>query len=83
MQRVEPSARLVLPFGNELCGEVASEIFLVFERIMKLCVRHRAGIKPHVEHFRDAAIRLPVFFDDDIVDDMFMQVINIGAGKCA
>ena len=51
VQRVEPAACLVNGLADEVCGELVFEHVLVLKRVVPLCVRHRARIKPGVEHF--------------------------------
>ena len=53
-QRVEPAARLVDGFGDEIRREVFLEDFLVFKGIVPLGERHGAGIVPAVDHFAGA-----------------------------
>ncbi len=53
-QRIEPSARLVNSFTDEIRGELLFEFLNIFKRIMPLRHRHRAGIKPYVNQFLDA-----------------------------
>ena len=57
MEREEPSTRLVNTFGNEI-GRVGGAFvnqFLVFKRVVNLCVWHGTGIKPHVDEVEFAS----------------------------
>ena len=53
-QRVEPAARLVDGFGDEIRREVLLEDLLVLKGIVPLGERHGAGIIPAVDHFAGA-----------------------------
>ncbi len=50
MQRVEPTACLVHTLGNEIGREYGTVVneFLVLKRIVHLCERHGAAVKPDV-----------------------------------
>ena len=52
-----PAARLVDALRHEVGRERVLELPPVLERIVRLRVRHRAGLEPAVEHLRDAAQR--------------------------
>ena len=54
-QRVEPAARLVEPFGDEVRGKRVRESLGLLERVVDLGVRHGAALEPAVEHERHAA----------------------------
>ena len=49
---MEPSTGLVNGLGNKLCRELLLKDLLVFKRIMMLCKRHCAGVKPAVNNLR-------------------------------
>ena len=51
-QRIEPSARLVDGFADELRREKALEQLLIFKRIMELRKRHAAAVVPAVDDLR-------------------------------
>ena len=53
-QGVEPSSCLVHRLGNKVRRELLLEEVFVLKRIMMLRERHRAGVKPAVDHFRHA-----------------------------
>ena len=75
MQCIEPSARLVNRFGNEICGIAGFfDEFFVLERIMILRKRHGAGIEPDIHHFFDTIIFFAVFFQDDFIDIRTMWI---------
>ena len=54
MQRVEPAAGLVNSLTNKVSRELLFKLFLVLEGCVPLGIRHGAGIKPHVNQFRNA-----------------------------
>ena len=49
---VEPSTGLIHGLTDELCRELGLEELLILERIVMLCIWHRAGIEPAVDHLR-------------------------------
>ncbi len=80
-QRVEPTARLVEPLGNEVGREVGLEMFLVFERVVVLRVGHCAGLEPTVEHLGGALVGLAVPLNEDLVDIVLVQIVDLDAGQ--
>ena len=48
MQRVEPSACLVHPLGNEIGRKILFKPLHVVERVVHLCVRHCARVEPDI-----------------------------------
>ena len=54
-QRVEPAARLVNRLRDKLCRKLLLEQFLIFKRIVMLCKRHGAGVKPAVNNLWNPA----------------------------
>ena len=57
VQGVKPAASLPDVLDDEVAGIVGVEPLAVLERIVHLCVRHGAGIEPHIENIRDAPHR--------------------------
>ena len=57
-QGVEPPARLVNSFRNELCRKLRLKKFFILKRIMILRKRHGSGIKPAVDYFRHTLHKL-------------------------
>ena len=55
VQGVEPTARLVNGFTNEVGGVLLFEDLFVLERVVPLRVGHGAAVKPDVNHFGHAA----------------------------
>ena len=48
---------------------------------MHLGVRHGTGFKPAVQHFGGAVISFAVFFDNDLVDEVFVQIGDFHSGE--
>ncbi len=61
--------------------EVGFEMGFVLKGIMLLCVRHGSGFKPAVQYLRGPTVDLPVFFDQDAVQHMLVQIGNTLAGQ--
>ncbi len=57
-QRVEPAARLIDCFGDEIGGEGFFKYLFILERIMILRERHRTRIEPAIDYF-GRAFHLP------------------------
>ncbi len=53
MNIVEPSTNLADIFNNEVGGVVMFEFLFVFERVVELGKRHRAGFKPTIKNLVD------------------------------
>ena len=51
-QRIEPSSRLVNSLRNKVRRKLLFKKLFIFKRIVVLCKRHGAGIKPAVDNFR-------------------------------
>ena len=60
-QRIEPASGLVDPLADEVRREELIEVLGVFKRIMPLCERHGAGVKPTVHDLRNSVHRLAAF----------------------
>ncbi len=75
-QGVEPAARLVERFGDEIRREVTLEQILVFKGVVPLGKRHRSGVKPAVDHLADPGHLAAAFFaaQVDLVDVGLMQL---------
>ena len=55
MKCKEPSACLVNTFGNKICGKfLFAYQFHYFKRIMPLCIRHCATVKPYINQIQFA-----------------------------
>ena len=77
MQVVEPAADLTGVLNDEIAREVGLEPVLVLERIVLLCKRHAAGLKPAVEHLRDAVHgRAALAREGNLIDKLSVQVIE-------
>ena len=75
VQIVEPCAELPGVFSDELRRKCFLEAFFVFERIVDLPVRHRAGVEPRVEHIGDALHYASAITPErDFVHDMLVQI---------
>ena len=77
MEREEPPARLVDPFGDEVRGEgtTAVQQFLILKGIVELCEGHSTRVKPHVDEVCLTAHGLARGRDqDDIIDIGAVQV---------
>ena len=74
-QRVEPSAGLIDRLADEISRELLLKEFLILKRIVMLRKRHRAGVKPTVDHFRHTVHRLAALrtFDRDLIDVRTVQ----------
>ena len=72
---IEPAAGLVNRFAYEICGKTFFEKFFVFERIVKLRERHRAGIEPAVYNVFNAVHLAAAFiaFERNLVDIRAMK----------
>ena len=81
MERIEPAARLVDGFGDEIRRELTLEKLFVFKRIVMLGKRHGAGIKPAVDNLGDALHLLAALgaFYGDRVDVGAVKLNIIGA----
>ena len=76
MKRIEPASCLVYGLGNKLGRELLMEQLLILKGIMVLCERHRAGIKPAVDHLRNPVHLLSALRTGDghIVDKRPVQL---------
>jgi len=54
-QSVEPSAGLIDAFSDEITREAFLELLPILKRVVVLCVRHAATLKPAVEDLRHAS----------------------------
>ena len=52
MQRVEPTACLVHPLGNEVRRKILFKPLHVVERVVHLCVRHGTRVEPDIDQVR-------------------------------
>ena len=77
MEGKEPSAGLVLTFGNEVGGIEAARVktFFVFKGIVNLGIWHCAGVEPHIDEVGFAMHRLAGGAEEhDVVDVGAMEV---------
>ena len=82
-QRVEPAAGLIKTFGNKVRREMLFKILFVFKRIMILRIRHRARLKPAVEHLWNAVHSTAAFFarNRNLIYKLLVQVVRIYAAQ--
>ena len=80
MERKEPSAGLVDTLGDEI-GRIYLAVvkrLLVFKRIVYLCIRHGAGVKPHVDEVFLAIHRFSGGREqNDVIDIGTMEVYAV------
>ena len=57
VQRIKPATGLADVLDDEVGRAVAVEPVMIFERVVHLGERHRAGVEPDIEHVFDAAHR--------------------------
>lgn len=77
MERVKPTASLILSFRDEVGGNLRVRFFA------ELRERHRAAFEPTIEDFRDSSHFRVAFFaiDFDRVDKMFVEVVDFFAAQ--
>jgi hypothetical protein len=80
---VEPGPGLIHSLSNEVRWECLFELFLVLKRIVILSVRHRATIKPRIEHVRDPVHHFATFLarKSHLIDDVFVEVLHLLPGQ--
>jgi len=80
-QRVKPTPCLIETFGNEISREEFCQLVFAFKGVVLLRIGHGAGFKPAVENLGGAVIGLAVFFENDLVDVVLVQVGDGLAGE--
>ncbi|MBT9154745.1 MAG: hypothetical protein DDT39_01424 [Firmicutes bacterium] len=82
-QSVEPTARLINPLADVVCGEAFVKHLFVFKGVVPLREGHGARVIPAVEHFAYALHLSAAFFasQKDAVDIGSVQVQLFGPGQ--
>ena len=81
MHCIKPPSCLINSFSNKIRRKIIFKKFFVFKWIMVLCIWHRTRLKPAVKYLRRALVGLSILFNEDLVDMVFMQIINLDTGK--
>ena len=81
-KRVEPATSLVHTLGDEVCGEMAFKVFLVFKGIVVLGIGHGARFKPAVQNLWNASHGTTALArNSDFVYKVLVQVFWVDTGK--
>lgn len=76
-QSVKPAACLINAFGHKVCRMRELEKFLVFEWIVKLGIRHAAGLEPTIKNFiNPLQISLASFRRNNNMVDFFSMDVD-------
>ena len=66
-----------------MSGEVLFKVFFILKGIVHLRIRHRTGLKPAVQHFRDSVHRFATLLTryGNLVNKMLMQIFGINTAQ--
>ena len=81
MHIVKPRPHLTDIFDDEVARKISLKFLFILKRIVELRKRHRARLKPTVQHLVDARELLAIDFKSNIINPRAVIILEFDAAQ--